>query len=279
MKPLNIILSLLLLIFVFSIGFLTALFITFSNNAQVVSVRLCGKFPTNAIKIDEDIYFFDKIRQTAFIEQIETATRNINVKKLDNKTLKKSLESLKERPPRIIIGNMIICCDKDNLNYSIMRNDFPYLLPLLEWTEGNNDVAINFSSVVEKEWILSRFSGKFSYSKEGYYKGSCLLFAEPPGKNCKLYRDSTGNGIYDIMYQAHDNVVTRYRINGTIFEKISNDDFLNSHQEKSLDNNWQQFINDFGEYLNSHNKSSDNSDIPAIENPKIKNNDTVNNTN
>jgi hypothetical protein len=250
MKCRKIIFVLVIFSFAFSLGFFVALFIIFSNDLHVSNVRLFNKLPVHAIKVAEDVYLFDSIRQTEFVELISTAiniSKDKNASKdtnLDNMIWEEVIKAHTKTPPRAIVGNIIIFCDEKCNNFQIMRNDQTQLFPILEWWENKNgsDSLLVFSSPLEEGTIEPRFSGNIWYSKEGHYKKSAYWFTEQPGISNKVYYDNDGDGIFEILVHGTRNKLTKYRLNGMNYEKFS---------ENNL--------------VKPQNKPSDNPDIPAVD--------------
>jgi hypothetical protein len=235
----------------FSLGFFTALFIIFSNNLHVSNVRLFNKLDVNTIKVAEDIYLFDSIRQTEFTELINRAIifhrakDTSKDKNLDNMIWDEVIKKHKKTPPRAIVGNIIIFCDEKCNNFRIMRKNQTQPLPLLEYWENEDETnsLFVFSCPLEEGSIEPRFVGNFWYSKEGYYQKSSLWFMEQSIISNKTYYDNDGDGIFEIMLHGTRGKLTKYRLNSSM--------------------NYERFSENI---LNLQDKPSDNYDIPYINN-------------
>jgi hypothetical protein len=211
--------SVITFIFIFGVGLFIG-FLLFDNRI-VCSVRIAGNAYFHAIKVAEDVYLFDSIRQTEFKEQMKKATSSNKLNMWDNSTKEHILEKFKKTPPRAVIGNIVIFCDEECKNFSIIRTDSQYISPIMIWTEDNAGFQLIFNSILEEGWITPRFSGSFSYSKEGQYYRSGLMFSEQPGINCRLYHDTKGEGVLDWMTYLHDGTLTKYHLNNLTYEKVS----------------------------------------------------------
>ena len=95
------------------------------------------------------------------------------------------------------------------------------ILPLVELESREQSKILSFFSTVEKDWRLPRFASELIYSEDGIYKrGYFAVHGGDGGTAERVYFDSQGTGIFDIMDVYENGIRSRYHLNGLTWKQV-----------------------------------------------------------
>jgi hypothetical protein len=108
-----------------------------------------------------------------------------------------------------------------------VRETQPNVLPLLELEILELSKRLQLFSSVEKVWGLPRFHASLNYSEDGTYINGGFSVHGEDGRLERIYSDTKGTGVFDVMNVFENNVRFTYRLNDLTWELVGEQLFKN----------------------------------------------------
>ena len=139
-------------------------------------------------------------------------------------TEKKALDLLLSERPLVTVGPFAIFVDNGGKlsvrEIQSLKQERGLLLPLVELKNDGQSKCLRLFSSSEKDRKVPRFSASLYYSEGGMYERSWFAVHREDGTFERVYIDTKGIGVFDIMCVFENGMQTTYHLNGLSWEKV-----------------------------------------------------------
>ena len=218
----------LLLLFVFSLGFiLGGLCFTDHTADQADNSQQFAYVYDTEQKVED---FYTTIFERPFSEKTGLPPESPEVKEY--------MTAVREGfgRPLVAVEAFAIFVNPDGDKFSVHDNllkENALLLPLVELKVSEQSKRLRLFSSQEKGVTLPRFNAQFTYSKDGIYERGHFAVCREDGAPERMYFDSKGIGIFDVMivFEHEHGVRFTYSLNNLTWELV--DEQWYSEEEKN----------------------------------------------
>ena len=119
--------------------------------------------------------------------------------------------------PLVTVGPFTIFVNNDTGVFSV--HDAQTLMYLVRLKSNEQSKYLRLASLLEKGWRVPRFSASLIYSEDGVYKEGIFSVVREDETHDRLYFDSKGSGVFDIMHVYENGVPVKYHLNNLTWER------------------------------------------------------------
>jgi len=126
---------------------------------------------------------------------------------------------VRENRPLVAVGPFIVFVGNDTGNFSVRETQS--LIPLIMMEDDGQSKQLVLLSSLEKSYRLPRFRATLAYSEDGIYERGRFAVHRENGTLERLYSDSKGIGVFDVMHVFENGVQFTYLLNYLTWELAS----------------------------------------------------------
>ena len=158
------------------------------------------------------VYAYDTEQK---LEDYYKEMEKVNIDELkvsrESPTAREIIAEIRGNRPLVSAGPFVVFVDNDSGKFSVREKRS--LLPLVELESREQSQSLAFTSSIEKDRKLPRFSAQLFYSRDGIYEKGVFSVQGEDGISERSYFDTKGNGVFSYMVVYEDGVKVTYRLN------------------------------------------------------------------
>ena len=133
------------------------------------------------------------------------------------------IASIRSERPLVVVGPFAVFVDNNGGKFSVRERQS--IMPLVELEIHEQSKRLFLVSSIEKGCIVPRFTASLNYTEDGIYEKSGFSVHRENGTLERIYIDTKGIGIFDIMRVYENGVQFIYRLNDLTWEKIAEEPY------------------------------------------------------
>lgn len=226
-RLLKITLKMLVVLFIFSLGFILSE-LRFTDRADQMdnSYQFASVFVFDTEQKIEDFY---RMFERDFSDENGLSSESHEVKEY-----MAMVRELQGRP-LVTVGPFSIFVNNDGDRFSVhetqsVNSEGGRFLPLVELEISEQSKRLIFVSSQEKGGRLPRFYVQCFYSGDGIYNKGIFAVHGENGSPERIFFDTKGLGVFDMMYIFENGEMIKYRLNNLSWEQIDTDESIDKLQ-------------------------------------------------